>query len=48
MYDKDSETFEYLKLFWEQAKQRPDYDKKEFTEELLYKTSNFEFENDDD
>ena len=48
MYDKDSETFEYLKLFWEQAKQRPDYDKKEFAEELLYKTFNFEFENDDD
>ena len=48
MYDKDSEAFEYLKLFWEQAKQKPDYDKKEFAEELLYKTFNFEFENDDD
>ena len=38
----------YLTLFWEQAKQRPDYDKKEFAEELLYKTFNFEFENEND
>ena len=48
MYDKDSQTFEYLRLFWEQAKQSPDYDKKEFAEELLYKTFNFEFENETD